>query len=148
MTHINPRWGFGYRSVSQGWQGGDICLRVVFIIMMLKNPGRSFGEMGQGKKKSLCGIFLSSFWVFKKKNSLKKKHWLCGNWYQCGCGFTLGDYFQSIRHLICCNCKVSSTSKTFSGMPCLLTNWHAMYLWRTLNTPNELCLALIMGLTV
>jgi hypothetical protein len=41
-------------------------------MMMLKNPGRSFGEMGQGKKKSLCGIFLSSFWVFKKKNSLKK----------------------------------------------------------------------------
>jgi hypothetical protein len=53
MTHINPRSGFGYQSVSQGWQGGNTCLCIVFIIKTLKKPKGSFGKMGQETKKTL-----------------------------------------------------------------------------------------------
>jgi hypothetical protein len=35
-----------------------------------------------------------SFWVKKIEISLEKNTGR-GNWYQCGCGFPLGDYFQS-----------------------------------------------------
>jgi hypothetical protein len=55
--------------------------------MMPKKPGGSFGEMGQGKKIPISGK--------KNQNFTFKKNTDRGNWYQCGCGFTLGDYFQS-----------------------------------------------------